>query len=126
MGRYSAEPTKLFQRNQWRTRVGVLTEGGPARCRQQGGRGGAAAVRRGRGIARRGRGAPEGRGGPSAQLPEPLSPGSRGRIVLSPPGILPAEQLFSSPLSPPLSVSGAGSVHSRAPSVWACPVTSWL
>lgn len=59
----------------------------------------------GRGMMRGGRGAPKGRGGPSAQLPEPLSPGSRGRNVLSPPRSLPAQQLFSFPAVPASSPS---------------------
>ncbi|KAM7247972.1 hypothetical protein CapIbe_000011, partial [Capra ibex] len=58
-----------------------------------------------------------GRGSPSAQLPAPLSPGSRGRSVLSPPGSLPAQLVkpvgFSARVSPPLpsGVPGAGSVR---------------
>ena len=66
------------------------------------------------GVARRG-----GVAAPSAQLPAPLSPGSRGQSVLSPPGSLPAQSVepvsFSARVSPPPShpsgVPGAGSVR---------------
>lgn len=63
------------------------------------------------GVARRG-----GVAAPSAQLPAALSPGSRGRSVLSPPGSLPAQLVkpvsFSARVSPPSSgVLGAGSVR---------------
>ncbi|XP_036736177.2 28S ribosomal protein S6, mitochondrial [Manis pentadactyla] len=44
----------------------------------------------------------EGRGDPSAQLPEPLSPGSRRRSVLSPPGSFSAQEPVRSSRSPPL------------------------
>lgn len=86
--------------------AGAERPAGPGRQGEHRWRGRAAAP--GGGVAwRGGRGASKGRGGPSAQLPEPLSPGSRGPAALSPPGSLRSQQFGSSPRSPPLKRPGS-------------------